>query len=395
MGEAWIEKHKRPGQGWAYKLRWRDPGSARKAASPLYYNREEVDAAKQAKDAELQQAWSLRRASRGPLLPLSAIIERWAAARLAEGAVRATYAAEVAAHWTAILALTKWKTTNEITPEALAAWRQAKRGRGVDKPLIALRSVLGWARDHLRQPVDPSVLSAPLTRRAAKVQPRLLTDDQVRSIIRRAAEFGEPAALLVEMLATYGMRPIELCRLDVRDWDGTQLTRHDTKNRSSPRHAVLPAHARRLDRLVAQRPPDAPLFLSPKGARWRIDATGTARELVDWYWSNVSVKLTEVGVEQRGIYCLKDFAITSMRRRGIDRATISAFTGIKTMRVYDHYEATNPENVAAALAQISAPVPTAPKGADSGALCPQGGKTGGARGRANLPKKTEAPVKSA
>ena len=195
--------------------------------------------------------------------------------------------------------------------------------------------------------------------------PELLTPAKVAEIIQAAHDDRPEFALIIRHLATYGCRPIELCRLDVGDLDaqaGT-LTLRDTKNGETVAHPLLPEHVQDLAQLTTDRASSEPLFRNRRGKRWTIGAGGSANELITWYRRLVEDLLTP---NRRGIYLLKDYAISRMDAAGIDDRTKALFTGHRDLRSYGRYKATNHDEALAALAKIAGKAPPEPRGTTRG-----------------------------
>lgn len=359
---ACVEVVKRPGHRDGYRIRWRqrnpETGKIVKHTGELRYNKPDAETDKKKKNLDLSNAHelSVSKTTKG-VLPLSAIFKRWHDSRLANGEIRAGYAREATVAWKAIIEKTCWRTVSDITPDSIDAWVTSKAGRGVKKPHIILRSILNFARDVLRQPVDLDAVRLAPAKSREKEQPPLLTDEQFALIRERAAMFGIHAATIVDHLALFGCRPVDACRMTIARWNSAQRTvvrrAIDTKNKKPVTHPAPPDHAAPLDVCAAGRPRSEALFLHPSGRPWRLNKNMGAGELTDWYWNNVSSQIPVLLPEQRGIYCLKDYAITRMELAGIDDRTKSTFTGIFTLSVYQRYKATNRDRQDDALLRLS------------------------------------------
>lgn len=366
--KAWIEGKKRTGP---WKVRWREVvnGTPVKRASHSCRSLPEAEAELQAVNLRLEKIASLKPRRSTTLLPIAAVVDRWKRDSLKSGAVRSFYADEVERVVIALCRAQGWEFTNQITAAAVEAWRSDKQ-RGHTKPTAMLKSLMRWARSVLKQPIDDDLLHLAVKRPQQRPSPPLLTDNQVAAIVDRAYTFSESIGAAVEHLSLFGCRPVDVCRLNCGDWNRTTrtLTLQTTKSRTRPSHPIsgpFAEFAKRLDRLSSGRRPDAPLYLSPKGERWEVDRNGTSRELTDWYWWHLTNKLPEISHEQRGIQCLKDYAITALDSAGVDDATKKLFTGHRTASVYERYKTTNQDRAAAALEKLGAK------------RAPTGGKVGG------------------
>jgi integrase len=366
--KAWIEGKKRTGP---WKVRWREQvdGAWVKKTSRGFGNLPDAEAELQAVNLRLDKIASLQPRRSTALMPIAKVIERWKADSLKSGTVRSYYADEVERVVTALCKAQGWEHTNHITASAVETWR-ASKVRGHTKPTAMLKSLMRWARSVLKQPIDDDLLHLAVMKPQSRPSPPLLSDDQVAAIVERAYTFGESVGAAIEHLSLFGCRPVDVCRLNVADWNRTTrtLTLQTTKSRTRPSHPIagpFADFAKRLDRLSAGRRPDAPLYLSPKGDRWEVDRNGTSRELADWYWWHLTNKLPAITHEQRGIQCLKDYAITALDSAGVDDATKKLFTGHRTASVYERYKTTNQDRAAAALEKLGAK------------RAPSGGKVGG------------------
>jgi hypothetical protein len=186
--------------------------------------------------------------------------------------------------------------------------------------------------------------------------------DEYEAVLTRAHELGgEPAALLLEVLSTYGWRPIDTCRLTCGSVDLGDVTLKATKYGDMVRPPLIADHAARLLSLAAVRKLEDRLFLDPSNHPWRISKLGQAEGLASWYTANIGEHLfgpqedDTVPVEpgRTGIYLLKDRAISMMEDVGIDDRIKAGFTGHRTLRVFDHYRATNPLRQLAAVGKLA------------------------------------------
>lgn len=386
--KAWIEGKKRVGP---WKVRWRETvdGRPRKRASQAFANRSEAVAWKEAKDRALEAAKGPDR--RHPSLSVDDLFTRWSNSRLAEGAIRATYAEEVRRGWEALCGKNEWAHVSDITAASVEAWRTG-RTKGTQKPLRMIKSLLSWAHDTLHEPIDLAVLHLSPPPQRERAAPDLLTDEQLEAIIARADALGETFGTLVRHLSCYGCRPIDACRLIVGDWNRRTrlLTLRGTKNGSDVTHPVDEELAGRFDRLTEHRPASEPLYQNPEGGAWAISATGSATQLYDWYVTNIGNKVIAEPT-QRGIYCLKDLAISTMEAAGIDDRTKALFTGHRTLGVFARYKTTNHAQATAAIARMNLRKRSAPSGAESGAIPISGGNIGGESADTPKPDIADSP----
>jgi integrase len=345
---AWIESRKR---GW-FRVRWRKDG--KKFASHVFFNRADAEQKLSEISNDLSVAKEASGSTRGVALSIDAMLVKWAASRSSEGGVRPSYIQEVTAQITKLSEALEWKNVRDITAESIDRWRSSiPNGKGTDKPLASVKSVLNWARRSLRQPVDATVLTIPPRKRPRKLPPTLMNDAEFSAVLARAKSLaGERVSLLLECLGTYAWRPIDACKLECGSVDVGGITLKATKNGDAVRHPLLPEHAARLCALAADRKPEEKLFLDPLKREWRISKLGQAEGLSSWYKVNIGEAIFAEGSGRTGIYCLKDRAISAMEDAGIDDRTKASFTGHRTLRVFDHYRATNPQRALAALTKL-------------------------------------------
>ncbi len=367
--KAWIEGKKRTGP---WKVRWREfiDGKWVKRASATFGDVGSAEQELAAVNLRLAKLTALRPRRGASLLPLGHVIERWKSAKMTSGKVNNPYYANGVERFTkAISEAQGWTTTAHVTADALDAWR-ASKPKGTARPLAMFKAVLRYARNVLKQPIDPDVLDMPIPQAPPRPAPALLSDEHTAAIIARAFALGERYGAAVEHLTLFGCRPSDLCRLNVGDWDPAtrMLTLQITKSGTRPRHPItgpFADHAKRLDRLVANRPASEPLFQNPQGGRWQLsEHTGAARQLADWYWIHITYHLPQIPLDRRCISALKDYAISSLDAAGVDDRTKTIFTGHKSLSVYARYKTSNEERATAALDQL-------------GAYRSRGGKSGG------------------
>lgn len=328
--------------------------------SQVVGSRIEAESLRREIDAEVRRKRDLRRVViAGRLLSLEAILTRWAESRRASGRIGAGRAWEVTNTLRPLIAAQKWRTTASITADGLDRWkiRRIESG-GSDNPLRYLLAVLRWASGPpLRQPVDPGVFQIERQRRQPRPQPALLTDDQVAACLARARDKGGAhVAAAYRHLTTYGCRPNELCKILIRDFDpgaGT-ITYTKTKNGRRVTHPLLPDHIKTCSALAGKRPATDHLFTNPWGEPWYLGDRGQAAQLTGWWRDNVSRLL--LPAPQRGIYCLKDYAISHMEILGIDDRTKALFTGHSTLAVFARYKATNQDRARMALDRLASRV---------------------------------------
>jgi len=360
----------------SYKVRWRDgtrlPNGRYVERSTGVMDRAAALSEKRRLDTEQKKRRDLKRGLvPGRLATLESLLASWGRWALANDVARAPHVEEVQAILGGLFDRRGWATVHDVTAAAVAAWREEGGGKGTDKPLSLLKSVLRYARSVLKQPIDPDVLTVPGRRgRRRTAQPPLLTREQVGDIIARArAQGGEDCAAILEHLSTYGCRPIDACRLRVADFNAVtgEITLRETKNGDTVTHPLLPAHVERYRKMIDGRRPADALFQNPKREAWEVKKS--AQQLNDWYVNNVSSYLLKR--QQWGLYLLKDYAITAMDVAGVDDRTKTLFTGHRSLQVFERYKATNKQRAKAALDKIAAPVAVAASAASAPQVRPE------------------------
>ncbi len=368
---AWVT-----GKRGAFRAQWREGGKV--ISGEMRADRGEAEADKRAKEAELAEVKHRKRP--GPSMPVSTLLALWKESRTAEKRVRGPYAKEVEDTLTDIAEELGWVKVSDVTRGSWDAYKVKRGGVGINRPLAMLKSVLRFGRRVHGLPVPEALLDAEPVRRPKKAQPPLLTDMQVAAILGRASEFGPHVAALMEHLALYGCRPIDLCKIVIGDWKSAdrKMQYRDTKNGETQYRRVHESHAKKLDALCLddegkRRPDTAALFLAPNNLPWRINEKGSAEQLSSFYKTNIGEPLliqTIDGVtqgwlepSQRGIYTLKDYGITKIDRlTGGNTKLVMAMSQHKTESAMKRYKGTNDQDQLAVLALI--PEPAAPLKAD-------------------------------
>lgn len=337
---------------------------------------------KQARDREpineIWERWLIAKAAPVGGDSITLLLERWRESVLAMGEARKARADLVVATLTAMAKAMGWKTSADITVASVERWvvRKARldaealaakagkaeaapgKARGVHKPIKMVKQFVAYAR-RSRQPVDLDVLDMklpPITKRPGRPK---LTDQQVATVLATAYTVGGfSVGVAVEHLAMYPCRPIDVCRVDVRDWNapGRRITYRDSKNKDDLQHLVDEQHAAKLDQLAAGRGPDEPLFLDPWGRRWLISKHGSASGLNSWYKQHLGEHLLPAG--QQGIYRLKKWAMPRVvvAAKG-DLAVAAALSGHRDMEVVAGYLDENDDAQGVVLAALP-PLPT-------------------------------------
>ncbi len=294
---------------------------------------------------EHREKESFRKAVNGHALSstaLDVLLAKWKAHQVKEGKVSTAYADDVTRTILRIAKPEGWKAVRDMTKPAVRKWCD-RTARGTVGPLRMIKSVLNWARIIEDLPTDLGVQDVgKRLRRERKPAPDLLTDDQVhRAWALAFVEGGFSVGLAVEHLALFPCRPIDVCRCLISDWDSASqiITYRKTKNGKSVRHWVPDLHAKRLDALTVDRKPAEYLFLTKHRCPWVIKG-GRADQMTLWYWHNVGEVLFQG--RQRGMYCLKRYAMTRLKKAaGGDSKSVMAVSGHLTEEMVDLYAATN------------------------------------------------------
>lgn len=335
---------KAPGRGWVFRWREIDPrtGAVRKVTSPEYASLEAALIEYGKHKADERERKTARKGVRGAL-PLERVLARWRESRLTMKAAGEAYVEDVVRSLSALAKQRRWWTVEQITADEVDQWITEKHGRGTARPLAHIKSVLGFAWRVMRQPIDAHVLVMTHQPATVPTPPRCLTDDELARVFAKADSYGENVGALVRHVAMFGQRPRTVVAMKVGDYDeaGRVLTIWHNKNRRGFQHLVHDEdHARRLSRLCAGRESDEALFLAPPWQRgdgkvfpaspWS-GRHGSAARLSVWYQRHI---------DRGGIYHLVDTAVSRMRAAGWDAATIESYTGKRTARVQDLYDAT-------------------------------------------------------
>ncbi len=325
-----------------YRVMWRTGGRGSKVQSSDTYQAK-ADALAFLRDMKEREQRERRVASPMQSTPLADLLESWSRTRQGRGKVKPTYVVEYRATIMAMAEAQGWQRVSDITAASVEAWCAAKGKRGVNKPLAQVQAFLRWCRRIHKIRVDDDVYDIEKATIDSREQPPLLSDGQVAQVLALAYEHGgQSVGTCIAHLALYPRRPIEMCRLKVSDWDGTLLviSYRESKNKHTSKHAVHDQHAERLDAITVGREPDAPLFLDPWGRPWRITAKGSPDGIVSWYRQKIGERL--LPKVQRGIGCLKDYAMTRYNRAaGGDRKAVMSISGHLTADMVDTYSAAN------------------------------------------------------
>jgi hypothetical protein len=287
------------------------------------------------------------RVMRGSQVPMTEILARWRAAKVADGNDPLhTAAAEV--RLKNLAERHNWQTTGAVTALAVSDYR---KDGGSPRTCAFLAGVLRWARDTLDQHVEPKAL---LALRAGKSgrrpSPVLLTSERVAAIEELAGRMSSSAGTLVHCLATYGWRPITAARMVVADFDavgGTITCR--VKGGDVVRHLLLPETITRLRWRAAEAKPQDPLFIDPRTmSGWALSGSYTISQ-----WSRDHLRAK--------VYDLKRYAISTMLSRGVPPQDVAQFTGHRTISQVLRYARTNEQRQRETLAALGKSLESAPE----------------------------------
>ncbi len=191
MGTAWID-----GSRGSWRVKWRDGVSRNEKTNKLKIlaseTFERLDDAKEAKqeiDDRMAVHKRLRRKHHVMPMKIMDVMEAWAMAGTAEGTVMASTIGEYREALTRVTEGAKWELVTDVTPAAIAAYMTIKGGKGVDRPMAYLRSILRYGAEALGQPVHPAVIAR--KRRRGRVaqdeKPELIhSPDQLAKLLVRA-----------------------------------------------------------------------------------------------------------------------------------------------------------------------------------------------------------------
>lgn len=356
---TWYEKSRN-----GHRARFPVPGKPTPAAGPVFPTRE---AAKE---------WAVRNGHDRPdIVTLRKLVERWRDVKRAEKRVMPSYLLEVEEDLMGLATARSWVNYQDITIAELHKWKIEKNGVGTARLLSYLLAVLRWGWREYGLPVDPMVIRHKTPQAPRKVVAELLlSNEQVNRLCDRAMGISPGVAALVHYLATYGPRPITACTRLISDVDFTEKTLLvDGKRSGQWRHALHDDTMKLFAATAKGRGPNEPLFMDPRtaainlrsrmpdvgtGSGWTITRKHEAVALAGWYARTLGKPVC--GETLKGIYRLKDYAITGMLQRGVDAATIAKFTGHLTVAQVLVYARGNETTTRKALEKVCVVTPHTP-----------------------------------
>ncbi len=332
---TWYEKHH---GGW--RARWKD--GDQRPVGEVQPTREEA------------VAWAIANGhAEPPPTSIEDLIKRWHQVRLSERNVTADFLDTTRVEMIGLCAKRKWTRTADVTLSSIDDWRIDKKGKGIERPLSYLLSILRWGAQNMGVAVDAKVLAYKRARRPATDRDRQkLSDRDVERIVEHAGGLGPQVHALIHYLSVYGPRPVSACRLICRDVDiaHTSLRAHG-KRSGKWRHKIGVLTVKLFSLILVDRRPGDPLFLDPRTDKaWRLTKKG-AGVLASWYHRNFK-KVAPKGLQN--IYDLKRYAISRMLDKGIDPSTVAKFTGHLTLSQVLTYARTDTQMESKAIERIFA-----------------------------------------
>jgi integrase len=214
------------------------------------------------------------------------------------------------------------RPVGQLIARELRRWRDSELARGlapgsVTRVCKTFAAALNYAAAHdeaitNRKAWTVGLAALPDSHRART--DAVLSDDNVRAIVRACQAASPELGLLIEIMAVTGCRPIQAARLLVGDLKRDRLLLpRSAKGRGRKRIdrravPIPPALARRLTASADDRPPTAPLLLRPDGTSWRPWTSD--------YTHLFQRALTTAGLPKVVPYALRHSSITRALLRG-------------------------------------------------------------------------------
>jgi integrase len=214
-----------------------------------------------------------------------------------------------------------------LTVEELQRWRDGLADDMAKASANRVATVMRAALNFMTQGDDKAprgvwklgLAALPGAERADNV---VLSDVQVRRVVREAYKVGEAFGLFVEVAAISGARPSQICRIECRDAQRDHLmvpASKKGKGEKAVTHRRVPIDvglARRLQTLARGRPERKPLLRKPSGEPWRkSDHTRPFRRVAE----NAGLDTTVAT-----IYALRHSSITRQLRAGVPVRVVAA-----------------------------------------------------------------------
>ncbi len=342
---VWLERN---GKGWRVRFRESAQGP-QKTAKTVRTKREGLAIVREIERTIVRESYP------GSVIPLWSLAEDYVKERVTGGFMSAGNGVTTEKVIELFCERMKVTTVLDVTPTLLQQWADTYPTKGTWR---YVRAVLRWSMIAKDQPLDPKVIARAPThttsRKRVRDEPELLDDEMVKVALERATDFGEHAGAVVHFLATYGCRPITCMHMQVRDVDmrnGTMFIRHN-KNKIQYKHPLTDRTLKLLKPLIAGRDSSERLFLDPRtGKPWVISKQGCADSLSNWYPNYCSYDFAD---PLKGIYSLKDWAITKMVHAQIPDHEIILFTGHKNTDVLKKYKKSNMDRAKSLLCKLPA-----------------------------------------
>ena len=221
--------------------------------------------------------------------------------------------------------------------------RQAATVNRVVKGLMASFTLAAKTDARVRAHLPEVKIEAlPAASRARNI---VLTDDQVRAIIRAAYERDTQFGLFVDVLAVTGSRPVQVARLTVADLQDApprlmmpRSAKGGSKNRLArlAEHVAVPvtaALARRLRAAAEGRATHAPLLVQrTSGLPWGEDPCANYRPAVREVIASVGLDPDRVT-----LYALRHSAITRQLLAGTPIRIVAAISDTSVAMIERHY----------------------------------------------------------
>lgn len=372
MASVWLRKHRSKN---LHRVEYRRGG--RETPAEILTKYMDKKTATERKE-ELEAQFAAQEAAGKPLIGvarLSTVLERWSHSRVAGGHAKRSWINRAKATVEKMATLCKWRNLSDITAESLDRWVVARVGilpnmkpeeeaakrmaaKGLRMPVVNVQSVLTWAKSQ-GLAIDDAAVGYRVARGPKKKRyPLLLVEEVGRILVEALRVGGASFATMLEHMALYACRPVDLARLKVGNWNSAtrEITYRGTfdgqgtKNGEFITHLCHAAHAEKLDRLAENRRPEDPLFVDRYGNAWPLDKNDAAASLCKWYKKHVGLK---VAPHVPQIYHLKRFAMTRLKvaAKG-NNVLVITMSGHLSPEIVDRYAQTNLEGQRALIAAV-------------------------------------------
>jgi integrase len=205
-----------------------------------------------------------------------------------------------------------------LTTSELSTWRNGllhdMAPASVNRVCTSLRAALNLVADSNsaitnRGAWDVGLKAIP---DATETRNVVLSDAEVRRLVKAAKGQGAEFGLFVEVAAVTGARASQIARLTVRDLKADALDMPSSRKGKGVKKVVrrqVPIPITLAKRLRSNRPDDAPLLVKPSGEAWaKSDHTRPFRR---------AAKKTELNPDEVTIYALRHSSITRQLLRGV------------------------------------------------------------------------------